>query len=60
MSENVRLLVDPGAHSNLSGDRWVKRVSALAPTPAQYQLLDKPQTVEGAGAGDVWLGECAQ
>lgn len=45
------LLVDPGAHRNLSCDRWVKRVSALAPTPVQYQLLDQPQTVEGVGAG---------
>ena len=45
------LLVYPGAHSNLSGDQWVQRVTALAPIPIKYKNLEKAQGVEGVGSG---------
>ena len=51
------LLVDPGAHDDLTGDEWVKRFTAAcsaAGEPAPIMIpLDKPISVGGVGAGRV-------
>ena len=46
------LLIDIGAHDNLTGDRWVERQSALAAQQGlhtQYRRLERPLRVEGVG-----------
>jgi hypothetical protein len=48
------LLVDPGAHSNLTGDEWVKRMTAKSKPygyEVKYHALEKPQSVQGVGQG---------
>jgi len=54
------LLVDPGAHSNLTGDRWLRRCDQLSRAHGHsvaYRPLEKPQGVEGVGKGSQ---ECTQ
>jgi len=47
------LLVDPGAHSNLCGDRWLARVGSLMPPPHKVTVrpLKQEQNVRGVGQG---------
>ena len=53
------LLIDPGAHDNLTGDAWVHRVQAILKKhnmDVDEVTMDRSLTVEGVGAGSQ---ECA-
>eukprot|EP00973_Karenia_brevis_P007210 977840-Karenia_brevis.AAC.1 len=53
------LLIDPGAFDNLSGDRWVARMSILARNAGRriaYRSIAKPVKVEGVGDGQEQSG----
>ena len=43
------LLVDPGAHDNLVGDRTAKRMEEVVGIPAKQLRMDKALNVEGVG-----------
>eukprot|EP00971_Amphidinium_carterae_P352996 6492791-Amphidinium_carterae.2 len=48
------LLVDVGAHDNLCGEQWVKRVEKMlerSNDPVRYETMKKPLSVEGVGNG---------
>ena len=47
----VGLLVDPGAHDNLIGERTMKAMSEQSGKPIEYQKLLAPMAVEGVGKG---------
>ena len=47
----VGLLVDPGAHDNLVGDRTIKAMSEQSGKKIQYKKLLTPMAVEGVGKG---------
>ncbi len=45
----VGLLVDPGAHDNLIGERTLQALGKQAGHPVQLTPLDQPRSVEGVG-----------
>eukprot|EP00959_Pyramimonas_sp_CCMP1952_P218000 4559244-Pyramimonas_sp.AAC.1 len=48
------LLIDPGAHDNLTGDAWVHRVQDILKKHGltiETDQMDRSLTVEGVGAG---------
>ena len=47
----VGLLVDPGAHDNLIGERTMKALSKQSGKPVEFKKLLAPMAVEGVGKG---------
>ena len=43
------MLVDPGAHDNLVGDRTARRMEEIVGAPAKTLRMNKALSVEGVG-----------
>ena len=51
MKGKVGLLVDPGAHDNLVGDRTMKLLSSQVKCKPAVRTLERPLSVQGVGNG---------